>query len=76
MIFAAVLGFLTAHSPSLPATCRYKQFLAEGGSYEQSSNFKQAINCYSMAIDAISEGGQIQEEALGQHVLCLRSRCL
>lgn len=53
----------------------YKQFLAEGGSYEQSSNYQQAINCYDKAIDAISEGGQIQEEDLGIHCLCLRSRC-
>eukprot|EP00911_Craspedida_sp_UC1_P003015 UC1_evm2s2201 len=54
----------------------YKQLLAEGGSYEQSSNFKQAIICYTSAIEAISEGGQIQEEDLGKHVLCLRSRCM
>jgi hypothetical protein len=55
---------------------RYKQLLSEGNNYEQSSNFQQAINCYTMAINAISEGGQIQDEALGQQVLCMRSRCM
>ncbi|EGD72188.1 hypothetical protein PTSG_00210 [Salpingoeca rosetta] len=52
----------------------YNKFMAEGQTFEQGSNYAQAVECYTQALEAISVGGVLQDD-IGKHCYCMRSRC-